>query len=208
VAGDAFDGKIIRHCVAPLLGRGAEFVSFFGRRLPVPDWLYAHLERWHHVSMLKSRRTLQLLLDLRREATEPERLDRLLRVVQNDLGFVLHRATEQTKLALSSAEAARFRVVHDVLAIDAEVTREDFETWIAPELGAIAGCVDGLLRRSGTEARQVDRVFLTGGTSQVPAVRRVFEQRFAPDRIQSGDEFTSVASGLALCAAEDPPESA
>ena len=39
VAGDAFDGKIVRHCVAPLLGRGAEFVSCFGRRLPVPAWL-------------------------------------------------------------------------------------------------------------------------------------------------------------------------
>jgi hypothetical chaperone protein len=208
VAGDAFDGKIIRHCVAPLLGRGAEFVSFFGRTLPVPDWLYAHLERWHHVSMLKSRRTMQLLLDLRREATEPERLDRLLRVVENDLGFVLHRATEQTKRALSSAGSARFRVVSDVLAIDAEVSRADFEAWIAPELAAIAGCVDGLLARAGIDARAVDRVFLTGGSSQVPAVRRIFEERFPGERIRSGDEFTSVASGLALCAGEEPPESA
>jgi hypothetical chaperone protein len=50
----------------------------------------------------------------------------------------------------------------------------------------------------------VERVFLTGGSSLVPAVRRVFEQRFASERIVTGDEFTSVASGLALCAAEDP----
>jgi hypothetical chaperone protein len=68
--------------------------------------------------------------------------------------------------------------------------------------------VDGLLGEAGIETGQVDRVFLTGGTSQVPAVRRIFERRFAPELIQSGDEFTSVASGLALCAAEDPPESA
>src|SRR5262245_19471486 len=202
VAGDAFDGKLVRHCVTPLLGRGAEFVSFFGRRLPVPEWLFAHLERWHHVSMLKSRRTLQLLLDLRREAVEPERLDRLLRVVENDLGFVLHRATEQTKRALSSAPAARFRVEHDVLRIDAEVSRSDFEAWIAPELGAIAGCVDGLLARAGVSPGEVDRVFLTGGSSLVPAVRRIFEERFAAGRIRTGDEFTSVASGLALCAGE------
>jgi len=207
VAGDAFDGKLVRHCVAPLLGRGAEFVSFFGRRLPVPEWLYAHLERWHHVSMLKSRRTLQLLLDLRREAVEPERLDRLLRVVQNDLGFVLHRATEETKRALSQAPAARFQIAHDVLEIDAEVTRADFEAWIAPELTAIAGSVDGLLARAGVAAREVDRVFLTGGSSLVPAVRAIFEARFAPERIRSGDEFTSVASGLALCAAEAGPDS-
>ena len=202
VAGDAFDGKLVRHCVSPLLGRGAEFVSFFGRRLPVPDWLYAHLERWHHVSMLKSRRTLQLLLDLRREAVEPERLDRLLRVVENDLGFVLHRATEQTKRALSTAPVARFRIEHEVLRIDAEVARADFEAWIAPELAAIAACVDGLLARCGVAPGEVDRVFLTGGSSLVPAVRRIFEARFPAERIRTGDEFTSVASGLALCAGE------
>ena len=154
--------------------------------------------------MLKSRRTLQLLLDLRREALEPELLDRLLRVVENDLGFVLHRATEQTKRALSEQLVAPFRIDHDLLRIDAEVSRRDFERWIEPELAAIAGCVDGLLARSGVAAHEVERVFLTGGSSLVPAVRRIFEERFASERILTGDEFTSVASGLALCAAEDP----
>jgi hypothetical chaperone protein len=48
----------------------------------------------------------------------------------------------------------------------------------------------------------VDRVFLTGGSSLVPAVRRIFETRFGKDRIRSGNEFTSVAHGLALRAAE------
>jgi hypothetical chaperone protein len=45
---------------------------------------------------------------------------------------------------------------------------------------------------------QVDRVFLTGGTSFVPAVRRIFETRFTPTRVHTGNEFTSVAQGLAL----------
>ena len=44
----------------------------------------------------------------------------------------------------------------------------------------------------------IDRVFLTGGTSFVPAVRRLFEQRFARDRIESGDELLSIANGLAF----------
>jgi hypothetical chaperone protein len=48
---------------------------------------------------------------------------------------------------------------------------------------------------------QVDKVFLTGGSSFVPAVRRIFEERFGAARIQSGNEFTSVARGLALKAA-------
>jgi hypothetical chaperone protein len=41
-------------------------------------------------------------------------------------------------------------------------------------------------------------VFLTGGSSFVPAVRKIFEIRFGEKRIQGGNEFTSVARGLAL----------
>ena len=79
-----------------------------------------------------------------------------------------------------------------------EVRREDFEGWIQPELEAIEGCVDGLMASSSMQAGKVDRVFLTGGTSFVPAVRRIFETRFGAERVVTGNEFTSVARGLAL----------
>ncbi len=112
LAGDAFDGKIVRHLVAPRLGRGASFRSVFDRTLPVPGWIYAHLERWHHVSFLKSRKTMQLLLDLRREATEPEKLDALIGLVDQDLGFLLYRETERTKRELWLAVETRFVLAH------------------------------------------------------------------------------------------------
>jgi hypothetical chaperone protein len=66
----------------------------------------------------------------------------------------------------------------------------------------IETCIDSLLSKAGVHPREVDRVFLTGGTSFVPAVRRIFSTRFGEDRIRSGNEFTSVAHGLALRAAE------
>jgi hypothetical chaperone protein len=202
VAGDAFDGKIVRHKVAPLLGRGAQFESSFGRRLPVPGWIYVHLERWHHVSFLKSPRTMQLLLDLRREALEPAKLDALVRIVDQDLGFLLYRAVERAKRELSERPVTRLRLEHDALTLDAEITRDEFERWIADELAKIAGCVDRLLARAQLESGQIDRVFMTGGSSFVPAVRAIFEQRFGAEKLRGGQELTSVASGLALRAAE------
>jgi len=44
-------------------------------------------------------------------------------------------------------------------------------------------------------------VFLTGGSSLVPCVRRLFEERFGVDRLRGGNELTTVARGLALIAA-------
>ena len=84
------------------------------------------------------------------------------------------------------------------MTIRADVTRSDFETWISEELSAIENSLDALLSKTGIAPQEVDRVFLTGGSSLVPSVRRIFESRFGPEKIRTGDEFTSVARGLAL----------
>ena len=58
------------------------------------------------------------------------------------------------------------------------MTRADFEKWIAEELASMSGCVDRLMAASGLAFDDIDRVFLTGGSSFVPAVRRIFVDRF------------------------------
>jgi hypothetical chaperone protein len=55
---------------------------------------------------------------------------------------------------------------------------------------------------AGLNAQQLDRVFLTGGSSFVPAVRALFEVRFDPAKIATGAELESIASGLALMGGE------
>lgn len=198
LAGDAFDGSMVRALVSPRLGRGEQFRSLFGRVLPVPGFLYAHLERWNHVSFLRSRRNLQLLHDLRRDALDPAPLEALLHLVREDLGFELYGAVQETKLALSEAPETGFAFTDGPIRIRERVARRAFEAWIAAELDAIATCVDGMLERCGVPPGDVERVFLTGGTSFVPAVRDLFRERFGAERIRTGDAFLSVARGLAL----------
>ena len=200
IAGDAFDGRIVRHLVSPHLGRGETFRSLFDQVLPVPAFLYGHLERWNHISFLRSHRTLRLLYDLRREAVRRGPLDGLVHLVENDLGFELYRAVQATKETLSERQEAQFSFHDGPIAIEAAVSRADFESWITPELDAIARCVDGLLAACGVPTNEVEHVFLTGGSSLVPAVRAIFVQRFGATRIDTGAEFTSVARGLAFSA--------
>ena len=85
-----------------------------------------------------------------------------------------------------------------VVEMNGRVKRSSFEKWIAPDLDKIRGCVERLLAATGISPGSVDRVFLTGGSSLVPAVRKIFEDRFDAGRISGGSEFTSVAKGLAL----------
>jgi hypothetical chaperone protein len=107
------------------------------------------------------------------------------------------------KFALSQNEVAEFRFHDGGLDLRIPITRSDFETWIADDLKAIEESVDSLFRSSSIDPRDVDRVFLTGGSSFVPAVRRIFSSRFGKENIRGGHEFTSVAHGLALRAQEN-----
>lgn len=197
LAGDAFDSRIVRHLLAPLLGQGTHYRSQ-GKRMPVPPWLYSRLARWHHLSFLKSRETMQLLTDIKRGAEAPSRIAAFIHLIDNDLGYRLYQAVERTKVELSQQERSRLLFRDGPLVLDEEVTRSAFEGWIAPELSAIAQAVENLLQRTGVRPEQVDAVFVTGGSSLVPAVRRIFAERFGTERLRSGGELTSVASGLAL----------
>jgi hypothetical chaperone protein len=206
LAGDAFDARIIRKLVSPALGSNSEARSL-NKLLPaVPAWIYANLERWHYLSFLRTNNVREILKSARIRALEPEKIAALIALIEEDLGFQLHQAVQQVKYELSRGVRAEFRFREGTLDLCIPVTRADFESWIAEELRAIEQCVDTLLGSSGVDARNVDRVFLTGGSSFVPAVRAIFATRFGAERIRGGNEFTSVAHGLALRAAESSGE--
>lgn len=196
IGGDSFDARVIDARVAPALGRGGSYRDEMGAVAPVPAWPYARLRRWHHLSFLKAPDTMRLLERVRRGALEPERVDRLVRVVEEDLGLPLHQAVERAKIALSAG--ARGELALAAIDLLSPIARGDFEDWIAAELAAIDEVVSGLLASAGVAAREVDRVFATGGSSLVPSVRRLLAARFGPDKLVGGDELTSVARGLAL----------
>ena len=201
IAGDAFDARIMDQVVAPLLGKGTHYAPW-GNRLPVPAEWYTAFARWHRLSMMRTPRTLRDIDEVRRTAEQPERLDNLRRLIEDEQGYGLYRAVSDAKAALSAAERATLRFEHDGLAIEQVIERADFEAWIAADLARIDHAIGEALAEAGVATAEVDRVFLTGGTAFVPAVRRLFERRFGADRLSGGGEFVSVAEGLALIGAD------
>ncbi len=199
LAGDAFDARIVDAVVSPRLGAGSTYRTFPENTvLPVPPWIYSRLRRWHHLSFLRSAETLRFLNDLRHQGEDPSAIEALLHLVEYDLGYTLYRHVEGSKVALSSAPRTSLGFRDGPIDLDDPVLRVDFERWISPELHAIDACVDRLLAAASVPPSAVDRVFLTGGSSMVPAVRAIFARRFGEERLRGGQELTSVALGLAL----------
>ena len=202
IAGDKFDSRIVEAEVAPRLGRGGNYGIMGGGKAEIPDWLYVKLRDWHELSFLKEPRPFEIMKEIARHAENKKAFGAFLSIVSENLGFDLYQVVEQSKQRISSSASTDLSVDIGDLLFDSVVYREKFEQWIQPDIARIAQALDRSLAAAGVTAGDIDRVFMTGGTAFTPAVRRVFSQRFGENKLAGGNELTSVASGLALRAAQ------
>jgi hypothetical chaperone protein len=197
IAGDSFDYRIIDHAVSPLLGKGDHY-TIMGKKMPVPVEYFNGFARWHRLSLMRTPKMLRDIEEVARASADPSRLRNLIGLIKEEAGYQLYQTVSALKAALSRADAAPLQFQHEDFTIDRVITRADFEAWIAPDVARLAEAVDATLARASFAPEDIDRVFLTGGTSFVPAVRNIFTERFGDHRISAGGEFVSVAEGLAL----------
>lgn len=199
IAGDRFDFRIMDHLVLPQLGKGGTYKSF-GKELAIPAGHFTDFGDWSRLAMMRNRKTLAELEKLERSATDPDAIRRMIGVIEHELGHALYEQVGQLKRRLSSEDEAQFLFEGPDLAISAQVSRAEFEAWIVPDLQRIGATVDQALANAGIEASAIDYVFVTGGSSLIPAVQQLFVDRFGESRIAKGNELTSIAHGLALVA--------
>ena len=152
--------------------------------------------------MLKTPEHLGELERLQRTSLSPDKIATFVDIIRNDGGFNIYRAVSDTKVRLSSASSATLVLSSEKLNIEQE-PRRDFGRWIVDDITRIERTVDQLLQTENVPFDEIDSVFLTGGSSFIPMVRRVFETRFGAHRLTDGENFQSVAFGLALIGLED-----
>ncbi|HEY0764673.1 MAG TPA: Hsp70 family protein [Pyrinomonadaceae bacterium] len=201
IAGDTFDSRIMMRLVAPKLGLGSHYISL-GKELPVPVWVFTQLSSWHHMFLLKEPKTMAVLREVKNQATEPEKVRALIQIITENLGYALYRAVEQTKVGLTDKELATFMFSQSTVNMEDSLERWQFESWIQDDMQKIAACIRSLLDQCGVKYSDIGSVFLTGGSSFVPVVRRFFSRTFGAEKLKSGEELTTVAKGLALRALE------
>jgi hypothetical chaperone protein len=208
VAGDVFDYRILEHAILPQIGHRARYQSI-DKLLEVPTHYHHRFAQWNQLALMKSPVVLRELREFLRYAVERDGLEKFITIIENDLGYPLYKAVADAKAALSSAATATLEFCAQSfdfdLRLNATIERSAFEAWIANDLQKIEDAVDEALGEARLDATEIDRVFLTGGTSFVPAVRAIFDQRFDPRKIETGDQLESIAYGLALIANSDNP---
>ena len=197
VGGDTFDAAIVEHGLLRHFGAGSTYMAFTDRT-ELPSWMVRKMLRWHELALLREPKIMGFLRNACATSDDPRGMGHFLSLLEENLGYDLFRAVEAAKRELTDKPSSVVAFHKGDIDLDVEVTREQFESWCAPLLQTLDRTVDEVLAQGG--GKTPDAVFLTGGTSKIPAVHALFQQRFGGDKLRSGDAFTSVAAGLGRAA--------
>jgi hypothetical chaperone protein len=197
IGGTDFDKYLSLAAVMPLLGHGSALLS----GAAVPSSYYFNLATWHTINQAYTRKNIAQLVDLVRDAAEPDKIKRLQRLIDERAGHWLAMQVEEAKIGLSAAPEVEL----DLDRLDPpallRVGRGLFTDAIAGMVDSVGATVQRLLIDAGIAPERVDTVFFTGGSSGVASLRERIAAIVPDARRVEGDLFGSIGAGLAIDAA-------
>ena len=195
IAGDAIDREIIRGKLFPALGSRSRYGP---SKLPMPQFIYNALADWQSLYKLNNEETINWLIATEASSTQPEAIRMLRHLIQRNQGYPLNRKVEMAKRTLSTEWEAPIEFHNELFQLAMTLTRTEFTAIIEPTLEDMLASIEEAEQIAGVTADSIDYVLTTGGTSVIPAVRRMLIDRFSEERLIRRDTFTSVATGLAV----------
>lgn len=202
IGGTDFDRAISIDRVMPHLGKGTELRKALGAgSSPTPNAIYNDLATWEKIAFLYTPQNRRLAAEMVRLAHQPEKLARLAKVLENELGHEVSFAVERGKIAANGgAHTASIKLDQISPGFSVPLSAEALAESLARHADALAEGASETLRIAGLDVANVDKVVYVGGSSLMSLVSQIMKAKF-PQAIHSFSEvFTAVADGLAIAA--------
>lgn len=200
LGGDHIDQLLFRELLFPMLGKGERWRRRgmdreIETQFPFEDYEELLINWAVSYTLNQNKYTTPVIDRMAQGGLAAVKFNRLRELIRQNLSYVVFQFIKDFKAQLSDAPEA----VLDIPDLDVAIrlTRAEFELLIADLLARVEQSLDDTLQRAGLSARDIDIVLCTGGSSLIPAVRRILEDRF-PRQVVEHDPFTSVAAGLAI----------
>jgi hypothetical chaperone protein len=197
IGGDSFDSAFMWDKGTPHFGKNTVYEATPGKILTVPMSLFANICSWDKMNFFNGQRIQKDLQDYYYYSKNDRKFKNLLTLIDNNLGYSIFQSIEKTKITLSKKDVSPFVYAKMDINIKEEVTLSQYDAIIGKDIKKINQYLDEFLLNNKIDANEIDSLFLTGGTSLVAAIQKLFKTRFPQVPVNSGDNFTSVAKGLA-----------
>lgn len=210
LGGTDFDRQISIDHVMPLLGRGSQIRNAFGKEtLPAPNRLFNDLATWQMIPFLYAADCRRAARDLAKYAVEPQKLNRLVSVLEDELGHDLAFAVERGKIQTNGVSGASEEKGADP-RIDLRILERGLSAPLSPDLmqqslakmmTQIAESAAETLEAADVAPTRIDRLVMVGGSSLLSSLETGLRQLCPNATVENRNAMTAVADGLALSAA-------
>lgn len=194
LGGDLLDSHLALAKIAPNFGLN----SIINGKMPFPKYLFSTFNSWYMATLQKTVKNHDTLEELTIKSNQPDKVRNLIALIFHDYGFEFFQTLDLSKISLSTNNRTNFLFNRPNLNIFETITKSDFETAISEDLQTSQECINEALILANLKPNQIDKIILTGGSSQVPAFISQLSEIFSTDKLINSNHFTSVASGLAL----------
>jgi hypothetical chaperone protein len=193
LGGTDFDTALSLAAAMPLLGLGTQLVE---KGLPMPSAPYHELATWATINFAYTYKNERAIAELVTLAAEPDKVERLLAVVQRRLGHRIALAVEEAKIVLSAEARAVLPLAFLESGVAAMATRYAFDRAIEARMDRLHRTASACIAAAGLKPEEIDTIFLTGGSSRVPSVRAAVGRAAPSARHAGASDLLSVALGL------------
>jgi hypothetical chaperone protein len=186
------------HKGTPHFGRGVKEAFTPGKPIDLPLSYFYSICSWEKMNFLDSLRMKLSIAKSYQYSGQDYRVKNLQTLIEQNLGYELFKQIEKVKIDLTKHDDAIFEFNESVIVINEPMSIIEFSKEIVGKnVEKIEQYLQEFLDKNQINNNDVDVVFMTGGTSMVRPINNIFLYRFGSEKIKSGDNFNSVAMGLA-----------
>lgn len=197
VGGDSLDSAFMWEKGTPYFGKNTMYEATPGKVLNVPKSLFANICTWDKMNFFNGLKIQKEIENYYFYSNNDPKFKNLITLVENNLGYSLFRSIEKTKIELSDQPVSNFSYSNMGIEINEEIPLSHYNSIIEKDVNRIEAYLNQFMETYNINAAEIDCLFLTGGTSMVSAIQNLFKSKFPHIPLNSGDNFKSVAKGLA-----------
>ncbi len=201
VGGNSFDSEIIKAFVVKHLGQGSLYKNM-GKEMEIGPALYGDFSEWHKFQKMYDQKVLNSIEKYIYMAYDKDRISRLLELIKEGHYFAFSQKIIEAKVDLSFNDSTIIDMNMFEKPFTQELSQKAFNAVIAHHTNKIKSTLDETMKMANISYEEIDRVFLTGGSTLVPAVSNIYKELFSEDKLVHTDVFSSVGYGLAIYAGE------
>jgi len=198
IGGNNFDSKIIREFISPYLGEGIKYKNM-GKDMHISHSLYVDLYEYYRFIKMYDKQIIDSIKKYIQMAYDKTAIKRLLELIEDGEYFNFINAIVDAKVSLSKNSNCLINMNFFEEPFSVKITQKEFNTITEEEIAKIKDALYKSLEIANISPKKIDKVFLTGGTTLIPAVAEIYKEVFNSEKLIQTNVFSSVGYGLALC---------